>query len=413
MKKYRSLCLGFFFISFVLHASPPPPISNVNPSNPDVNASTTNVTTNNTNGTTGSTANPSTSQERIKQFLARETPNLSPAFPYRINVFTQGQIAKNTAGIRIAETAKQIFADTSGLVFYYELYNNSMRVPHWHANAVETGTVTDGKMRITIWQGAGQRSIFTVEKDGTWVIPQAALHALENVGEGQLTFLVAYNSPVAADRDFATAWAALPSSFLERTLGLTADEIATVKKSTNNRLSSFDPSASYEKADISSPYSNNFAAVQPLYNSELGSIRRINGTTNATMQAMTLQQTILKPGTMRVPHWYTTGDALLFVYKGDAFFTMMDNDGKVFTALVKRGDLIALPVGTFHTYLNIGQDDLVIYESFNTGKEITEINLLNGTQNFSAGTIAGATGLSKESTNKVMNQQPQTYMIAY
>lgn len=71
-----------------------------------------------------------------------------------------------------------LFADTAGLGFYYELYNHSMRVPHWHANAVEVGTVLNGKMRVTIWDGSGQAKVFTVEKYGTWMIPQATLPKL-------------------------------------------------------------------------------------------------------------------------------------------------------------------------------------------------------------------------------------------
>lgn len=355
----------------------------------------------------------STSEERIKQFLQAQSNTLSQDFPYRINLFSQGQIDKNKAGIRIAETAKQLFADNAGLVFYYELYNHSMRVPHWHANAVESGAVLKGKMRVTIWEGTGKPKIFTVEKYGSWMIPQATLHSLENVGPGELTFFVSYNSPNAADRDFATAWAALPDTILEKSLGLTSDEISVVKKTTINRLSSFDPSAVPEKVDTSSPYSNNFSKINALYSSDLGSIKRIDDTNTPAMQAMALQQTIMKPGTLRMPHWYTKADTLLFIYKGSAFFTLMNNEGKVYNTLVKEGDLIFIPVGTFHGYLNTGKKDLEIYEAFNGSKNLTEITLLNGSQHLSPGTLEGATGLSKESVKKIIQQKSKDYIIEF
>ncbi len=354
-----------------------------------------------------------TENTKIKQFLENESKNLTADFPYRIHLFAAGQTDKNTAGVRIAETAKQLFSDTAGLLFYYQLYNHAMRVPHWHANATEVGTVLSGKMRVTIWEGTGQAKVFTVEKYGTWMIPQAAVHSLENVGEGELTFFVAYNNPNAADRDFATAWASLPDSLLEKTLGLTPQEIGTVKKTMINRLSKYDPAAAVENADVTSPFSNNFTAVKPLFNSDLGSIKRIDGTTNPAMQAMALQQTILKPSTLRVPHWYTSGDALLFIHKGNAFFTMMDSGGKIYNSLLKEGDLIFIPVGTFHSYLNIGKDNLEVYEAFNTAKGLSEITLLNGAQHFSAGTLAGATGLSKESAQKVISNPSTGYIIPF
>lgn len=351
---------------------------------------------------------------KIKQFLDTETKNLSPNFPYRLNLFKNGDINKNQAGIRIAETAKQ-FDDLglSGLLFYYKLYDHSMRVPHWHANAVEVGVVLNGKMKITIWDGFGQAKIFTVEKNGTWLIPQASVHALENVGDGELDFIVAYNSNNAADRDFATAWAALPNTLLEKSLGLTAEEISTLKKTTQNRLSLYDPASKPENINLPSPLSSNFSTVNAIYSSDLGSIKRIDEKTNPNMQSMALQQTFLQPGGMREPHWYTGADTLLYIRKGKAFFTMMNDVGKVYNALVTEGDLIFIPVGTFHSYINVATEALEIYEVFNASKGLAEVSLLSGAQHFNAGTMASATGLSKESIERVQKKAIQNYIIPF
>jgi oxalate decarboxylase/phosphoglucose isomerase-like protein (cupin superfamily) len=352
--------------------------------------------------------------EKIKQFIKEEEKQITSDFPYRLNLFEHGQIDKNKAGIRIAETANQFSnLGLTGLLFYYKLFDHSMRVPHWHANADEVGVVLNGKMKITIWDGEGKAKIFTVEKNGTWLIPKASLHALENVGESQLEFIVAYNASNAADRDFATAWAALPSAVLDKSLGLSAEDIDTLRKTTNNRLSLSDPASVPEKAVISSPLSGNFAAVTPLYNSPLGSIRRIDEKTTPAMKAMAIQQTVMSPDTLREPHWYTGGDTLLFVTKGEAFFTMMDNEGKVYKAIVKPGDLVFIPIGTFHSFLNIAGEPLEVYEVFDAAKGLTEVTLLSGAQQFTAGTIASATGLSKEVAGKILKKQPQKYMIGF
>lgn len=350
----------------------------------------------------------------IKQFLSQKQEQLSADFPYRVNLPESGQIAKSDAGVRMAETAQQLKGNNSGLLFFYKLYEHSMRVPHWHANATEVGVVLEGKMRIIIWGGQGKSEDFTVEKNGTWMIPPATLHVLENVSDkGNLTFFVGYNSPDTADRDFVTAWAALPDRMLEKAVGLTPEEISTIKKTTVNRLSLYDPDSTPEKANISSPNTSNFKDAKPLYDGPLGSVRRIDATGMPALQTMSLQQTILKPATMREPHWYLGSDTFLFVYKGSAFFTMMDNKGKVYNAIIKPGDLIYIPVGAFHAYVNIEQNNLEIYESFTGSKDVSEVTLLNGAQHLPAKTLAAATGISKDSAKRVINHKAQSYIIPF
>lgn len=353
------------------------------------------------------------SNPKIQKLLKDEAINITKEFPYRINLFTQGQVDKNAAGVRFAEKASQLLSDNTGLLFYYEVVNDGMRVPHWHSNATEIGTVISGKMRVTIWEGSGDTKVYTVEKNGTWIIPKAKLHSLENVGQEKMKFVVVYDSPIAADRDFLTAWASLPDAVLARAVGLTESDIAGIKKTTVNRLSAFDPAASTFKTDNYSVLSNNFMTTKPLYQSDLGSITRIDPTVNSNMNAMALQRTILKPQVLRTPHWYTTGDVLLFVLRGEAFFTLMDNDGKVYHSVVHPGDVISIPVGNFHSFLNIGNDDLEVYEGFNRVEQINEITLMNGVQHFNLGTIAGATGLNKELIQKIDQEKAESYMMKF
>jgi len=46
-----------------------------------------------------------TPQQKIKKLLASEQAHLEEPFPYRINLFKQGEISKNTAGLQISEKA--------------------------------------------------------------------------------------------------------------------------------------------------------------------------------------------------------------------------------------------------------------------------------------------------------------------
>src|SRR5262245_9062214 len=61
---------------------------------------------------------------KIQQLLKSESQNISQEFPYRVNLFTQGEISKAPAGNRYAENAQQLSSDTSGLLFFYDLVTN-------------------------------------------------------------------------------------------------------------------------------------------------------------------------------------------------------------------------------------------------------------------------------------------------
>ncbi|PJD94498.1 MAG: hypothetical protein CK426_03690 [Legionella sp.] len=351
--------------------------------------------------------------DKVTQFIAQQKEQLSPDFPYRINLFTQGQINKNNFGTRIAEEASQFPLDSFGQLFYYNLLEQGMRVPHWHANAVEVGTVLTGAMRVTIWEGKGEKKVFTVKKNNTWVIPQAALHSLENVGKSDLTFILTYNSPSTADVQFEQAWAMLPDEVLIQSTGLNKKEIQRIKSADIDKLSSFDPGADSIDISTESPYSSSFTSIKPLYQSALGSIKRIDSKSNSNMKEMSLQQTILKPGTLRLPHWYTAGDTFFYVAKGEGFFMMLDNKGVSYRAMIKPGDLVYLPVATFHGFLNTGSNDLEVYETFSISKDINEISLLDGAQHLNKGAVSGAMGLSKETIDRLIQEKPRTYMVPF
>lgn len=355
--------------------------------------------------------------EKIKKFLDKEKAYLSKEFPFLLNLFKNGDTAKNKAGIRISETPqsfpimeKNPATPLSGLLFYYSLYDHAMRVPHWHANAVEMGFVLNGRMKITIWDGPGNASNFIVEKGGAWMIPKASVHCLENIGDDQLNFLVTYDSPYAEDRDFATAWAALPDTILEKSLELSPQDIADLKHTTKNRLSLYDPEAVPTLKEQPSPYSILLSAIDPIYSSPLGSIKRVDETNWPAMKFMAMNQTILKPASIREPHWYTSGDVLFFVNQGKAYFTLMDDNGNVYHSIIEKGDLIFIPVGTFHTYVNIGTEDLEIYESFNKSGPLREIGILDASQHFKPGTLSGATGISLEGIKKINKTERHVYM---
>ena len=92
---------------------------------------------------------------------------------------------------------------------------------------------------------------------------------------------------------------------------------------------------------------------------------------------------------------------------------MLDYDGKVFNVMLAPGDLISMPVGTFHGFLNTGKSDLVVYEAFNVAKNIQEISLLDGAKHLNMGAVSGALGLKSSTIERVVNQKQLRYMTSF
>jgi oxalate decarboxylase/phosphoglucose isomerase-like protein (cupin superfamily) len=350
----------------------------------------------------------------VKAFLDKEGGDrLNDAFPYRMNIFTQGTTTKNAAGVRVSEEASQIKANDFGQIFYYELEPKGMRVPHWHANGNEIGVVMSSKMRVEIWEPSGKPSIYYVEPGQTWFIPKGHLHVLENVGGEQLKFLVVYDQPVTADRDFVTAWGSLPTQVLAKVLGLNEADISQLQLDTRNRLSSFEPTVPLEPANDPNGYKSDLSQIKPLFQSALGSIIRLDQSTNANFKNLALQRTVLKPGAMRVPHWYISGDVLLYVNSGIGYFTMMTDSGTAYNRLVRRGDLISIPVGEFNGFINVGKSDLEVYEAFYNLGDLGEISLLNGSKQLNIDILRGTTGITDATARKILAQPPQDMIMPF
>ena len=355
---------------------------------------------------------------KINTFMNRIKKSLKKECPFVMNLLKLGLKSKNEAGLRVSELGKQIKSDF-GQMFFYDLVDNAMRVPHWHSDGDEIGMVLSGEIRITIWDGKNsEKHEFTASKFGTWFIPRGTLHCLENVSNTMSKFLVCYNNPDTADRDFLDAWHSLPTEIICSSTLISKNDAEKIRsQQIHNRLSKFEPNVQKKTKIKYSPYSNNFAKTEPIFKDKnLGEIRKI-GPNNTVEMKMAWQQTRLNPGALRIPHWYTNSDVLLFLEKGTAFITILDSIGdgvkeKSYSFVIKKGYVLTLPTGFFHSILNVGDDSLVFYEAFMSG-DTNEITLLKGVQELGNSISAGALGLSRNNVSSMMKNQPPEFIVKF
>ena len=85
---------------------------------------------------------------------------------------------------------KTDFPALQGLTAYtLEIWEECMRLPHWHPNAAELGYVVSGEIEIIIWRSPGETAMFRVSAGMCWFIPQGALHSLNNIGKEKAKLL--------------------------------------------------------------------------------------------------------------------------------------------------------------------------------------------------------------------------------
>jgi len=84
-------------------------------------------------------------------------------------------------------------------VFYIEIFEESMRTIHVHANCDEIGYVLDGEIQVFIY--SPKKVIFKVKKGGSWFIPRGAIHSLNNIGPKNAKLFVGFNSDTPSNYD--------------------------------------------------------------------------------------------------------------------------------------------------------------------------------------------------------------------
>src|ERR1700722_16641919 len=78
----------------------------------------------------------------------------------------------------------------SETAYVLEIWEECMRLPHWHPNAAELGYVVSGEIEIIIWRSPGETAMFRVSAGMCWFIPQGALHSLNNIGKEKAKLFV-------------------------------------------------------------------------------------------------------------------------------------------------------------------------------------------------------------------------------
>jgi len=268
--------------------------------------------------------------------------------------------------------------------FLLEIFEDSMRLPHWHPNAWEIGFVKEGTIKIYLWRSAGEAAVFTVPKGSLWVIPIGALHSLNNVGKENAVLLVGFSTENPGDVDLPMAFNGLPVPIRDAYTSPHA-ALRDYKGPVMNPLYGFNPLSTNSDGPIFSPYAFDLKTANPLFsNPKLGTVVWAV-TENWPIikdSGIAFLSVILKPGTARDAIWWPNAATLYVVVRGSGYAVLVLPGFKPQKLTVKPNDMVFVPEGIMHSFVNTESTDFELAAFFSNSSPLPEVSLATATSFF-------------------------------
>jgi len=293
------------------------------------------------------------------------------------------QTVRDISAFFIKDTAKAFlvtndnFPILNGVTCYVlEVWEECMRIPHWHPNASELGYVVSGTIEVMIWRSPGESAVFTLSAGMCWFIPQAALHSLNNIGNEPAQLLVGFSSESPQDIDMPVAFNGIPVPIRDAyTSPHTAlREWSGVQDNPLVGRCPVDPAL--KQVITASPYGFDLAKVTPLFNDKhLGSVVWGIQSNWSILESISVLRAHLKPGAARDAIWYPDAGTLYVVTQGAAEFHIITTGVHPAAFTAKLFDFIYVPAGVLHTFMNISNSDFEVIAFFTKANPQAEVSL--------------------------------------
>ena len=236
------------------------------------------------------------------------------------------------------------------------LAEGAIREPHWHANAVELAYCLQGRAYVSLLASGSSFSSFVVEAGQMFSIPSGAVHHIENIGEGEARFLIAFRHEQPEDFSVRASFGAMTDAVLGNTYGLDASVFAKIPRST--RPAEIAPRHGEARvpdaAAFNSPYKFDIEKQNALLATPAGSARFARDQFWPILKNISMYSLRITDQGMREPHWNPETAELGYVHQGAARMTVLDPDGTTDTYVLKPGDVYFVPRAYPHHIEQLG-----------------------------------------------------------
>jgi oxalate decarboxylase len=119
--------------------------------------------------------------------------------PYKLALEAQiAPLASPAGSARLAR--KQFWPVLENIAMYsLRVTDHGMREPHWHPATAEMGYVAQGRARMTVLSPGASVDTYELEPGDVYFIPRAYPHHIEDVGTGDIHFLIFFDQATPGD----------------------------------------------------------------------------------------------------------------------------------------------------------------------------------------------------------------------
>ncbi|KAK9764602.1 hypothetical protein K7432_007752 [Basidiobolus ranarum] len=115
---------------------------------------------------------------------------------------------------------------------------------------------------------------------------------------------------------------------------------------------------------VSSSHVVSLLSQKPKFQSDAGRILSLTVDDFPILKGLSVRHLLLKPGSVREPHWHANSDELAYCLRGQLLVTVFENENKFSTFTVSVGQMFYVPSGALHHLENIGEEDAEVILAF-------------------------------------------------
>ncbi|HEX4020213.1 MAG TPA: cupin domain-containing protein [Acidobacteriaceae bacterium] len=234
----------------------------------------------------------------------------------------------------------------------------SIREPHWHPNAVELGYCVQGQGLIGVLGNADAFASFTITAGQMFYIPSGAIHHIENIGENNAIFIIAFRHEAPEDFGFSGSLGAMTDAVLGNTYDLSAGAFEPFKRSTISKQIVRREGAAVVPAIASfdNPLKFDIEAQHPLLSDAAGEVRFARDQFWPVLKNISMYSLRITNKGMREPHWHPETAEMGYVQSGKARMTVLNPEGSTETYLLNAGDAYFIPPAYPHHIEQMGDE---------------------------------------------------------
>ena len=150
--------------------------------------------------------------------------------PYKFSIEAKSPLAANSSGSAIVARRDSWPILRAQGMYSVRMTGTGMREPHWHPETAELGYVLEGKARMTIQSPDGSADTYELNPGDIYFIPRAYPHHIENLTDGEIHFLIFFDSPDVQDIGLSGGVASFADRILGPTLGLKPGQAAKIPR---------------------------------------------------------------------------------------------------------------------------------------------------------------------------------------